>query len=222
MVTHGVLPDLRLFIAVVLSCAVAITLAFNFLDAYFLQWFQAGNVDKNGLFALTTDIGQSHWILISSGSILLFMSVYKFPKISASHAVHWHHIFLKFYFVFTTIALSGLLALLFKNGIGRARPIFYEELSLWYSSPITDPYLFASFPSGHSTTIGALAAVICLIAPRLAIVAIPLALWVGFSRIAVGAHFPSDVVAGLSLGVLFTWLYARGFARKRLLVEFVS
>ena len=37
-----------------------------------------------------------------------------------------------------------------------------------------------------------------------------------------GAHFPSDVVAGFTLGVVFTWLYARSFARKRLLFEFSS
>ncbi|MGI9352842.1 MAG: phosphatase PAP2 family protein, partial [Rhizobiaceae bacterium] len=41
-------------------------------------------------------------------------------------------------------------------------------------------------------------------------------------RIGVGAHFPSDVLAGLSLGFIFTWIYARSFARKRLLFEFGS
>lgn len=218
--SHSLLPDFRLLFAVLLTSAVAVVAAYTFLDKMYMEWFLAGNVNKSGIFALTTDLGKSSWILISTGSILLFMTVYKFPRLSACHAVHWHHIFLKFYFAFTTIAFSGLLVILFKNVIGRARPVFHDSVDLWASSPFADPYLFASFPSGHSTTIAALASVIFLLAPRLAIIAIPMALWVGISRIAVGAHFPSDVAAGLCFGAIFTWLYARSFAHKRLLFEF--
>lgn len=209
-----------LFIAVLLFCLVSTVAAYSLLDTVFLEWFQGANYQRNGVFALTTDIGQSHWMLVGTGSILLFMSLYKFPKPSASHAVHWHHIFLKFYFVFTTIAFSGLAALALKNGIGRARPVFHDTLELWYSSPVSDPYMFASFPSGHSTTAGACAALVILLLPRFAIVGVAFALWVGVSRIMVGAHFPSDVVAGLAFGAVFTWIYARSFARKRLLFEF--
>ena len=63
-------------------------------------------------------------------------------------------------------------------------------------------------------------AVLFLIAPRLFWVMAPLALMVAISRFVIGVHFPSDVVAGLALGVIFTWIYARLFARKRLLFEF--
>lgn len=216
----GILPEIRLLAAVVLSVIVGTLALHMFADPVFIEWFKNGKADKSGWFALTTDIGQSHWILISTGSIILFMSAYRFPSLSMPHIVHWHHIFLKFYFVFTTIAFSGLLAILLKNLIGRARPILHDQFDLWLSAPFEGVYHYASFPSGHSTTAGALAATLVLIAPRLGYIAVPVAIWVAVSRIAVGAHFPSDVLAGVALGVVFTWLYARCFARKRLLFEF--
>jgi len=169
-----------------------------------------------------THAGKSDWILVSIGSVLLFMSAYKFPNLSASHFIQWHHIFLKFYFAFTAVAFSGLLAIAFKNVIGRARPVLFENSDYWMTSPFADSYLYASFPSGHSTTMGAMIAVMFFIAPRTFWVLGPLAFLVAVSRFVIGVHFPSDVIAGLALGIIFTWIYARIFARKRLLFEFSS
>ena len=114
----------------------------------------------------------------------------------------------------------GLIALAAKNLIGKARPEFYDGAVLWVSQPLADSYLYASFPSGHSTTVAALAAAVFLTAPRLAWIATPFALWIAFTRLITGAHFPSDVVAGMLLGVFFTWIHARIFAKRRLLFEF--
>lgn len=211
---------MKLLLAIILTLIVGVIALYNFADPLFLKWFVAGNADRTGWFALTTDIGQSHWILISSGSIILFMSIYRFPELSSPHTIHWHHIFLKFYFVFTVIAFSGLLAILFKNLIGRARPVLHENFEVWQSLPFEGVYHYASFPSGHSTTVGALAAALFLIAPRVGYIFAPIAVWVAVSRVAVGAHFPSDVLAGFSMGIVFTWIYARCFARKRLLFAF--
>ncbi|MGI9351993.1 MAG: phosphatase PAP2 family protein, partial [Rhizobiaceae bacterium] len=138
-----------------------------------MQWYVEGHADRAGWFALTTDIGKSHWILISSGSIILFMSVFRFPQLSLPHTIHWHHIFLKFYFVFTTVAFSGLAAILLKNLIGRARPVLHEQFELWYSVPFEGVYHYASFPSGHSTTVAALATALLLIAPRIGYIFAP-------------------------------------------------
>lgn len=59
------------------------------------------------------------------------------------------------------------------------------------------------FPSGHSAFASVVAAALwpgACWSLRLALLAY--AAWVGWSRIAVGAHFPLDVVAGALLGVL--------------------
>jgi undecaprenyl-diphosphatase len=65
-----------------------------------------------------------------------------------------------------------------------------------------------AFPSGHTITIFLVATVLLLgvEAPRLrwpaGLLALALAALVGLSRVAVGAHWPSDVLGGAALGIL--------------------
>ena len=72
-----------------------------------------------------------------------------------------------------------------------------------------------SFPSGHSITAAVFCGVLILhtrgIAWRLLLLLI--AILVGASRVAVGVHWPVDVVAGLTLGALAAWLGGRLAAR---------
>ena len=70
-----------------------------------------------------------------------------------------------------------------------------------------------SFPSGHSATSFASAALIARAAPRRAKVALyALATGIAFSRVYVGVHYPFDVIAGAALGLLVArvlpWLAA--------------
>ena len=57
-----------------------------------------------------------------------------------------------------------------------------------------------SFPSDHSTVVGAVAAGLWLANRRLGLVTAGLALLMAFARVYVGAHYPGDVLAGLALG----------------------
>jgi undecaprenyl-diphosphatase len=59
-----------------------------------------------------------------------------------------------------------------------------------------------SLPSNHATLAGALATALVLLAPTWWRVAVPTALLVGASRVALGVHYPHDVVDGLVLGPL--------------------
>ncbi|MGH8444779.1 MAG: phosphatase PAP2 family protein [Solimonas sp.] len=65
-----------------------------------------------------------------------------------------------------------------------------------------------SFPSGHTVTAfvaaGALACEWRVISARL--FALGVAALIGFSRVAVGAHWPADVLAGGAIGLLSVWL----------------
>ncbi len=66
------------------------------------------------------------------------------------------------------------------------------------------------FPSGHSAFAWTIAAALSPGAHWVLRIALLLcAVWVAWSRIAVGAHFPLDVVAGALLGVLAAMLAAR-------------
>lgn len=58
-----------------------------------------------------------------------------------------------------------------------------------------------SFPSGHSAAAFAFATGVCLELPALAFVLVPLAGAVAYSRTHAGVHYPSDVAAGVAIGV---------------------
>jgi membrane-associated phospholipid phosphatase len=68
-----------------------------------------------------------------------------------------------------------------------------------------------AFPSGHSATFALLAGVWALTASKPAVrwLALGLATLVGVSRMAVGVHWTSDVLAGLALGWIAAWLGIR-------------
>jgi membrane-associated phospholipid phosphatase len=104
-------------------------------------------------------------------------------------------------FLLTTIGLSGVLALVAKDMVGRPRPV--GALTASVSSV---------FPSGHA--IAAMVGVLALLtisagrfSPRIRSVMIVLGvtvvLAVSFGRLALNVHYPSDVVAGWALGYLW-------------------
>ncbi|MBN9694304.1 MAG: phosphatase PAP2 family protein [Zoogloea sp.] len=76
-----------------------------------------------------------------------------------------------------------------------------------------------SFPSGHATTAGLVAAAIVLVWPdpagrlRAALVALPAAVLIILSRLAVGAHWPLDLLVGAAggwaCGAFGVWLSSR-------------
>jgi membrane-associated phospholipid phosphatase len=58
-----------------------------------------------------------------------------------------------------------------------------------------------SFPSGHSATAFAFATGVGAEMPMLAPVLVPLAGVVAYSRVHTGVHYPSDVAAGIGIGI---------------------
>lgn len=103
-----------------------------------------------------------------------------------------------------TPALAGvalLVAALLSHGakgfVDRVRPT------------LTDPALSAlvavpgdaSFPSGHATSAFAVAGVVALLHPSLRALVLSLASMIAVSRVYLGVHYPSDVVAGAGLGL---------------------
>ena len=63
-----------------------------------------------------------------------------------------------------------------------------------------------SFPSGHAATGAAAACALIAVAPGLAPLWIGMAALMALSRVYVGVHWPTDVAAGLGLGVLLVAL----------------
>jgi|GEM_PF-799292 len=194
-----------------------------FLDPLYLSWYEYEIALRLSIFGPITTLGNSIWTLLLCGTGLLVLSFFRSDRFKGAKYVSWHRALLTFYFIFTNVALSGLTAVFLKNLIGKARPqyaLYTENIHLWTFMPFEDKYAFAAFPSGHATTAGAMIAACWILFPRWGWLMIPVGLWVAVSRAAIGVHYPSDVIAGVLFGFVFTWFYARAFARKRLIFMF--
>jgi undecaprenyl-diphosphatase len=100
------------------------------------------------------------------------------------------------------VGLAGLLVDgITKPIVGRTRPWVdhpeYRDLG-WRPDS-------ASFPSGHAATAAAGAFAFARLWPAAAAPAWALAALIAFSRVALGVHFPSDVVVGFILGAAAAW-----------------
>lgn len=99
------------------------------------------------------------------------------------------------------------LYLLLKNGFKRNRP---QQALPDFQSVITPADEF-SFPSGHTSAAFMVATLIGYFLPELLPLLYGWAALVGFSRVVLGVHFPSDILMGLALGIsvaIFTLDYS--------------
>jgi undecaprenyl-diphosphatase len=115
---------------------------------------------------------------------------------------------LVFPLVLAAVVLANLSTTALKEAVDRPRPTGVDMLVSTPTSP--------SFPSGHAAMSAAAAVVLCAAVPRLAPMFVLLAATIAFSRVYVGVHYPSDVLAGAAVGVFVaTALLLLGRALQR-------
>jgi undecaprenyl-diphosphatase len=142
---------------------------------------------------------------------LVTLAVVGFLRLDGKRAVMW--------FVVASIVSGYLVTMGLKDVFQRERPSVVE--------PVGGPEMTYSFPSGHSMmsaiiylTLGALLA--RMVTKRrlkfyFLLLAVLLTAMVGTSRVFLGVHYPTDVVAGWLAGLVwatFCWLVARWFQRR--------
>jgi undecaprenyl-diphosphatase len=104
------------------------------------------------------------------------------------------------------MGLAGLSGtLLYKWLKGKTlRPRPYEvRQDIWLTGTPLDKF---SFPSGHTLHAVVFSAVAISYYPQLSVVLLPFTLMVGLSRVVLGLHYPSDVLAGALIGVTLAML----------------
>jgi len=93
---------------------------------------------------------------------------------------------------------SAITNVLLKRASGRPRPP--AGLVPAVREPRRAPFT-TSFPSGHAASAAAFTTAVVLELPWVAVPLVPLSAAVASSRVVIGVHYPSDVVAGVALGV---------------------
>jgi undecaprenyl-diphosphatase len=96
-----------------------------------------------------------------------------------------------------TLVGSHLVVQLVKRTVGRGRPSFAGDVR----AAVPEPDRF-SFPSGHATASMAVALSYGVVFPVWAGPLLLLALLVGFSRVRLAVHYPSDVVIGQMIAMV--------------------
>lgn len=157
------------------------------LDEQALVWIaqHVRNAVLDPFMMLYTQLGNTGMLFIALGVVMLLFKQTRKVGVSALCAM-----------------LIGLIVVNFtiKPLVARARPWLVIE-NFVNLVPEHDPN---SFPSGHTNAAFAFALAVCLSAPKkwMKITAVCMAAVMGLSRLYVGVHFPSDVLAGAVIGSL--------------------
>ena len=121
----------------------------------------------------------------------------------------WTRIFLS---MLIALAIAGVVGRGIEIATGRARPsVRAEEVWNRFSAK------YNAFPSGHVTASMAFFGVLFFANRRVAVACLAIPILIGFSRIYIGAHYLSDVVCGIILGILSAVLVARVFLRQSII-----
>jgi membrane-associated phospholipid phosphatase len=166
------------------------------------------------MFDEITHFGKSGWLLFPTGFSLLALAAVPalMPQMSARILAP---LTVRVGFLFLAISLPGLFTLAIKQLVGRARP-YAADGNAYVLNPLTWRSDYASFPSGHTTTAVAAAFAIAAIWPRARHLAWIYAIVIAISRVAVTAHFPSDVMASAIVGVVGAAIVRNYFAARGL------
>ncbi len=196
-------------------------LAFSMLvmDPFMLERAEALPPPVKAFFAAITNIGRSNWMLIPTGVLIAAALVLRRRHASFRNSAAYGLMASTIGFVFVSIGAAGLIANLTKNIIGRARPKLFETMGAFDFKLFAFSPDYASFPSGHATNIFAFATVISMLWPKGKVPLYALAFWIAASRVFIGQHYFTDVVAGAILGTVVPYIVRERFAFRRWLFE---
>jgi undecaprenyl-diphosphatase len=187
------------------------------VDALLIEWVVHFPLWLIAMFDRVTHLGRSGWFLIPIGAVLLGMTVLVPSSLPVMSQRVLAAIAVRLGFLFSAIALPGLVVTVVKRLIGRARPLVGGGVDPFIYVPLGWNVEYASLPSGHATDAFAAAMAIGALWPKTRPLMWTYALIIAASRVVLTAHFPSDVLAGAAVGVggvllVRAWFASRGLA----------
>ncbi len=142
-----------------------------------------------------TDYAKSVWYLWPSGLIVIFCftMLRLAPVYRRDLLIDYGY---RFLLLFLSVATSGIFTDIVKILVGRTRPKLWVHEGIYTLHPGCFGYDCNSFPSGHATTAFILIFCLSWLFPRQKPIWILYGLLLAATRIIVGAHYLSDVLAG--------------------------
>ena len=192
----------RVYLAILLLFSIIIGALYNYFDLEIANYFHSHKT-LYPIFAQITKMGLSQYYLIPS--IIIYFLYRNKRELISKYAL----------LLFGSVAISGIVADIIKIVVARYRPRLYFSEHLYGFDWFHFGHLYASFPSGHSATAFSAFVAFGYMAPKWRYLFYFIALLIAFSRVVVGAHYPSDALAGSILGAVTTvLLYKRLFGTK--------
>ena len=166
-------------------------------------------------FDVITDFGKSGWFLWPLGILFLGLAALPLGLSRLSQRV-LAAAMVRVGFLFAAIALPGIFTNIVKHIFGRARPGVGGSIDPTLFAPFSWPAAYASLPSGHATTAFSVLVIFGSLWPRARTYLLIYALLIAASRIAVTAHYPTDVATGALVGIVGAIMVRRYFALRGL------
>jgi membrane-associated phospholipid phosphatase len=112
------------------------------------------------------------------------------------------------------VAISIIIGDGLKYLLGRHRPVMLFDHNLYGLHFFSSEWALNSSPSGHTIRAFSLLTALSMLYRRFTVVFILIALLIGASRVAVTAHYPSDVLFGAFIGIFTAvWTYQYFFTK---------
>lgn len=109
------------------------------------------------------------------------------------------------------VVVAFMVAEVVKKLVAEVRPCYSLPHDYFVSAcPVRSDY---AFPSGHTTTAAATVAALWLLDRRLSMIAAVFALFEGFTRVYLGAHYPHDVLGAAVLALPVAYLVSLALGR---------
>lgn len=167
-------------------------------DIYILRFIHHNRIVELDGFLYYTSFATT-FVSIILLLIILFQSIRKKSS----------NLRVKFFKFLTVLIASGIVSLILKYSLMRARPFAsysdIEKLSEAGNS---------SFPSGHTIEAFAVALAVSILFPYYKYI-VPVFSWallIAYSRMALGVHYPFDVIAGIITGLSISYITLKLFS----------
>ena len=200
----SIFKSIKFELLILALITLSIFVSFN-LDLLFYSFFIDLSEWTNGVFlkeffSEITKLGSSSWYF--SIIIIGFVIFYINNKLQIIKSKPTNNLSNFFVSSFVYILTVGVITQIIKHLVGRPRPNHTNFEDVFSFKYFTLESNFHSFPSGHSSTIFIVCFILVSALPKLRYFFYFLASVVAFSRVIVGAHFFTDIIAGAILALI--------------------